>query len=96
MHDRPILPFMSYARIPAIPSAAPAATSNLADTAHDPHAPEQPLSANAQAWRRLAQVGYHRTAELVRATQPAGLSHEATHDLTPHTDNAHHSGFQGL
>ena len=36
------------------------------------------LSANAQAWRRLAVEGYHRTAELVRATRPVPLQADAT------------------
>ena len=36
----------------------------------------QRLSANAQAWRRLAREGYGRTAEQVRATQPAPLQRE--------------------
>jgi len=36
----------------------------------------QRLSANAQAWRRLAREGYGRTAEQVRASQPAPLQRE--------------------
>ncbi len=54
-------------------------------SAHDPHASAQPqaplprnraLSANAQMWRRLARDGYDRTAEQVRASQPAPLQRE--------------------
>ena len=37
---------------------------------------QQHLSANAQAWRRLAREGYGRTAEQVRASQPAPLQRE--------------------
>lgn len=36
----------------------------------------QHLSANAQAWRRLARDGYGRTAEQVRASQPAPLQRD--------------------
>ncbi len=75
---------MSYVRVPPASSAAPRAA-------------EAALSANAQAWRRLATVGYHRTAEMVRATQPASLVREpdpATE--SPTTGDAHQSGFQSL
>ncbi len=34
------------------------------------------LSANAQVWRRLARDGYDRTAEQVRASQPAPLQRD--------------------
>ena len=37
---------------------------------------DQHLSANAQAWRRLAREGYGRTAEQVRASQPAPLQRD--------------------
>lgn len=38
------------------------------------------LSANAQAWRRLALEGYGRTAAKVRATQPAALQRDRDDD----------------
>ncbi len=85
---------MSYGRTP---SSAPAATrSTRAAEQHADHT-EHPLTANAQAWRRLATVGYHRTAELVRATQPAvHAPDDPLHETDLAADDKHHSGFQGL
>ena len=57
------------ARAPAAPKA-----ENTSPVDPLQHSPE--LSANAQIWRRLARDGYDRTAEQVRASQPAPLQRE--------------------
>ncbi|WP_138514419.1 hypothetical protein [Rhodoferax bucti] len=82
---------MSYAEPRLPPSAAP--RSAPAQRALQPG--HHTLSANAEAWRRLAKEGYHRTAELVRATCPAPLRAEADgHEHSP--ADTHQSGFQSL
>lgn len=82
---------MSYHRTPT--PAPAAAREEDSDGQHAEHF----LSANAQAWRRLATVGYHRTAELVRATRTTGPAPDDTHpDTDPRSGDTHHSGFQGL
>ncbi|OYQ41694.1 hypothetical protein CHU94_04780 [Rhodoferax sp. TH121] len=51
----------------------------LASAAVQPDTPlphNRVLSANAQVWRRLARDGYDRTAEQVRASQPAPLQRD--------------------
>lgn len=78
------------------PSAAAQRSAEVWRAAQSAHTP---LSPNAQAWRRLAVEGYHRTAELVRATCSAPLQADE-HDEADARDNAtadaHHSGFQSL
>ncbi|CAM8630837.1 hypothetical protein MCEMSEM22_00535 [Comamonadaceae bacterium] len=83
---------MSYARIPPTPPARPSS----GDASHVHTGVEQPLSANAEAWRRLAVVGYHRAAEMVRANQPASDSHDADISTDAPAADAHQSGFQSL
>jgi hypothetical protein len=85
---------MSYGRTPS--PAPTAGRGELAVGQHAHHA-EHPLTANAQAWRRLATVGYHRTAELVRATRPnVQTPDDALQDADTSAEDKHHSGFQGL
>ncbi len=83
---------MSYARIPPTAPARP----RSGDAVHGHTSAEQPLSANAEAWRRLAVVGYHRAAEMVRANQPASDAHAADVSTDALSTDAHQSGFQNL
>ena len=83
---------MSYARIPPTAPARP----RSGDAVHGHTSAEQPLSANAEAWRRLAVVGYHRAAEIVRAKQPVSGSHDADESTDALSADAHQSGFQSL
>ncbi|NBX20298.1 hypothetical protein [Rhodoferax mekongensis] len=83
---------MSYARIPPRPPAS----LRSWDAAHEHPGSEHSLSANAEAWRRLAVVGYRRAAQMVRATQGDDASRDAAdEDRTPSADT-HQSGFQSL
>nr|WP_315478868.1 hypothetical protein [uncultured Rhodoferax sp.] len=63
---------MSWFKSARVPSAAVAEGIRTVEQLQ--HSP--PLSANAQMWRRLARDGYDRTAEQVRASQPAPLQRE--------------------
>jgi hypothetical protein len=92
MACRSILHAMSFARIPPTPTARP----HSRDAAHEHPGGEQPLSANAEAWRRLAVVGYHRASELVRAKQPVSVPHEPADDHEAPSSDPHQSGFQSL
>lgn len=60
----------------AKPQRSPLAQTDPGCSASERTQQGQRLSANAQAWRRLAREGYGRTAEQVRATQPAPLQRE--------------------
>ena len=63
---------MSWFKSARVPSATPAeSASPVGQLQHSPT-----LSANAQMWRRLARDGYDRTAEQVRASQPAPLQRD--------------------
>ena len=84
---------MSYAETRSPPPAG----TRSAELRRAEQAGHHALSPNAQAWRRLAIEGYHRTAELVRATRPAPLQAEGEgHNRANADSDAHHSGFQSL
>ncbi|ARV18735.1 hypothetical protein AEP_01791 [Curvibacter sp. AEP1-3] len=83
---------MSFARIPPNSPAPPRSR----DAAHEHPGVEQTLSANAEAWRRLAIVGYHRASELVRARQPASAPHDPADGHEAPSSDPHQSGFQNL
>jgi hypothetical protein len=54
------------------------------------------LSANAQAWRRWALVGYRRNPESVHTGRAEASDTERQDDESGRSDDGHHSGFQGL
>nr|WP_315465125.1 hypothetical protein [uncultured Rhodoferax sp.] len=87
---------MSY----ACSSPTPPAQQGGRDAAQEQAGGEHHLSANAEAWRRLAVVGYHRAAAMVRAKQPASPPHDAGDTDDNRSDappaDAHQSGFQSL
>jgi hypothetical protein len=57
---------------------------------------EAHLSANAQAWRRWALVGYRRNPESVHTGRAEAADTERQDDESGRSDDGHHSGFQGL
>ena len=63
---------MSWFKSARAPSASAAEGINPVD----PLQRDRQLSDNAQMWRRLARDGYDRTAEQVRASQPAPLQRD--------------------